>query len=304
MKKSTKYAIITAAICIGAGIIISFISLAIIDFDFLRLNTVDFETRTYENLESFKNIDIKNIECDIRILPSQNGERKVICSESETIIHDVKVENDTLKITGTNNRRWFELIGIWTGDLSVIVYMPEGEYNSVYLKSVSGNINVSKNFRFTDAELITTSGDILFESQTSSGIYAKSVSGNIRLSNSSTGSVQASTTSGDIAFANITAKELKMSSTSGNTSFDKVAVSGEAECRTVSGDIWLENSDAASFKLKTVSGNIRGSILSPKSFDVKTVSGNVEIPPSDFGAGSFAASTTSGDIYISISKLT
>lgn len=302
MKQSRRTVMAIAAICIGVGIILALTAMIIIGFDFQKLNTIEPEKRTYDNLESFANIEAENAACDIILVPSADGKRKVVCDEATSIMNQVTVENGTLKITEKDCRRWYEHIAvIWFNKMSVTIYMPQGEYGSLNLKSVSGNIKIPEEFKFQNTEILSTSGDVSLDAGISGDIYAKSVSGNVKIKNASANNIKAVTTSGDVYFSNVSAAELDARSTSGNVKLESVTVTGATESSTVSGDIRLVEADSGSYNLKSVSGNIKGTIISPKTFITKTTSGSMRVPENVSGVGTFTAATTSGNIKIDLS---
>ncbi len=321
MKKSEKAVVIIAVSCIAVscivggliailasavfgiavGLIAILASLVWIGFNFTKLNTTTFETTSYEIQENFQNIDIRDFVCNIRLVPAEDGVCRVVCAETDRITNTVEVIEDTLTITRTDRRRWYERIQIWWGnDLSVTVYLPEKTYQSLYLKTVSGHIEVPDTFSFSDVELLSTSGDISFAAGSSKGLLIQSTSGHIRAQNAAGGPVEAVTVSGDIVLSDITADTLHVKTTSGDIRASSVIVSGQADLNGISGHIQLKDSDAGSFAIHTVSGDVTGTILFPKNFATATTSGDIRIPASDTAAGGCNITTISGNIQIEV----
>lgn len=301
MSKEKKMAMMIAVACIVAGLLIALAALAVVRFDFRRLSTMTFETRTYEVQEPFRHIDIRDVECDVRLLPATDGQCKVVCTESGKIVNTVEVEGDTLTITRRDTRKWYERIGIWWGDdLTMTVYLPEQEYQSLVLKTVSGEIKVPDSLSFAEAEVSSTSGDISFLGRTTDGLRITSTSGEINAGNAAGGDVQVTVTSGDVQLSAMTIENLAVSTTSGNVELSRAVVEGSAQITSVSGEIGLERSDAGSLRIQTVSGDVECSLLSNKKIETKTTSGDIRVPPSDPSAGICSVTTTSGDIEIEI----
>lgn len=302
MSKSKKIAMIVAVICIAFGIIVSFAAFITMGFDFSKINMMeDFEMKIYEISEDFDNIKIHEIECDVYLLPSDNGKCRVESTENDKIINIVEVKNGTLEITRKDVRPWYEHIGIWWGnDFSLTVYLPKNEYRNLYLKTVSGNISVPDNFNFSSAETISTSGDISFCGKVTNGFSAKSTSGVLNLKNVNGGAAEAVTTSGDIFLENINADSLLVKTTSGRFDVSDIKINGSAEFYSVSGNMKMNYADASSFIIKTTSGDVFCDILSRKNFKTQTTSGDIRVPESDFSAGFFDVKTTSGDITVNI----
>ena len=300
MKTNKKIPIITAAALIAAGLFITFGALAAMNFDFTKMNSIkNFETNTYNLEEPFTNITIKGAECDIRFFPSENDSCRIVCKENDKIFHTVSVENNTLTVIRTDNRKWYEHIGIYWGNAELDVYLPQAEYKTLDIASVSGDIEIPDNFSFTEAQVHNTSGDIDFQAPVKNDLLIKTVSGKIYADGASAESLNIHSTSGKLHIKNITAGNLNAQSTSGSITLSKVLVSGDMHIKDVSGKVRLEDCDAGALSIKTVSGNVSGTLLTDKKFLTRTTSGDVDVPQSSSG-GKCEIQTTSGDISIAI----
>ena len=303
MKKATKIALITAACCIALGSVAAFAGLRLVGFDIRKMSTVRFEEKTYEIRDSFQSIEIYGIECDVSLVPTSDENCRVECSESDKIGDTVEVRDGTLTVTRRDTRRWYESIGFfWNSDLHITVYLPEREYKSLQLKTVSGDIEVPESFSFEKTELQSVSGNISFAAGKSGDLTVKSTSGDISIRNTEAYGLEATAVSGDIRLSGVRGSGLNLKTTSGEISAASVMISGKADIETVSGDVELNHSDADSFRIKTTSGDVDGSFLSPKVFETDTTSGRVHVPSSASGseAGECYIKTTSGDIRITV----
>lgn len=320
MSKTAKKALIIAGACAAAGLILAFAAMALVGFDVEGLNTMKFETRTYEVRDSFQHIEIRDMDCDVRLLPAGGGQCRVVCTESDQIINTVEVEDGVLTVTRRDNRKWYGRMGIWwSGGADVTVYLPEREYESIVLKTVSGEIDVPEDFAFAAADVNTTSGDITFLARTSGGLNIQSTSGaitaggaaggpvrmtttsgDVRLSDAAAEELSVKTTSGEVFLSRVTARELEITTTSGEMELRFVRAEGSARLESVSGDVDLQDFDAADITVKTTSGDVDGSLLSPKAFEIHTTSGGVRVPPSDPSGGVCTVKTTSGDVEIEV----
>lgn len=322
MKKSKKISIIIAVILFSVGVIISMCALCSINFDFSALNTANFVTKTYAVDESFRNIHIEDVECNICLIPSNDDKCRVICIESDKTSHSVSVQNNTLTIERTDNRKWYEhIVVFYWGEVKMDVYLPETEYEELYVKSTSGEIKIPENLTFAKADVSSTSGDIHILSNikkdasiyavsgnvyigeiTAENINVQSTSGELTLSSMAlNGKLTAKSISGDIKLSNIKCQNIISDTTSGNHTFLSVIAKSNIMVESISGNVDLYQSDAETLNIKTTSGNITGTLLTNKIFDVKTTSGNSKIPPSDFG-GKCEIKTTSGNIELAISE--
>lgn len=280
MKITKKNIMIIAVVLIVAGIFLSFGALASMDFDFNKLNTLSFVTNTYSVDEEFTNISVEGAECDIRLLPSEDASCRVVCNESDRISHSVTVKDNTLTIDRTDNRKWWERIGIYLGKMEIAVYLPQTEYEALYALSLSGTIDISEDFSFAEAEIYNTSGDVEFLASVKNDLKIKTVSG-------------------EVYVADTSPKSLNVQSTSGEVTITSVKVQSVLKAKTVSGDINLRSCDADSLLLKSTSGEISGTLCTKKKFITDTVSGDVDVPKSKSG-GKCEIETTSGDIEFTI----
>lgn len=304
MKEINKKSIIVAVFLIVIGITISFAVLAVINFDFIKLNTERYESKVYETEKSFSNITIKEIYSDIKIYSSSDDVCKVIYNEGERICHTLSVKNDTLIIGMEDNRKWYEYINISFGaspEAEMLIYLPEREYDSLYVKAISGDIFIGSGLEFADAEILNTSGDVSMMSRANT-LNLETVSGDISLQSLSGNSLKINTTSGEIELSDISLYELAAATTSGDIELSSVICDCEMMLESVSGDIELDYSDAGSLNIKTVSGSIDGELMTDKYFITDTVSGDVVVPTSDSSAGKCIIKTGSGDVKLTISE--
>lgn len=318
MRTVKRKAIILAAVCMAAGLLISFVALAALDFNFFELGTMEPVTNTYALTEDFSNIRVWGAECDVRLLPAEDGACTVLCHETDRITHTAKVENDTLMIKRTDDRRWYEHIGfMWNywGPIEVIIYLPERAYQELSVRTVSGEVEIPQDFSFAQAEIDATSGDIRLMAAVRGDLSIQSVSGSIQVNGTNPENLTVRSTSGDVtvdsaevgeAFAcktisgqqrvsHVTCQSATVNSTSGDAVYADVIASENIHMEAVSGDLELSRCDADTLWLKTVSGNVTGSLCTKKRFITNTVSGSIRVPDSAAG-GKCEVTTISGDI--------
>ncbi len=297
MKRARKVWLIVALCLVVAGAIMCFASIKSLNYDFKKFNTAEFKTKTYHVTEDFTDISILASECDIEFKLSDDGTCKIECLEDERLSHFIEVKDGRLVIERIDNRKWYELIGIYNGEIHLTVYLPEYSYNSLVISTLSGDVEITKDFMFENAEIITTSGEINFIARVNEKLKLSSNSGEINLGPIITKNVQVDTISGDITLKSVKCNNANLCSTSGEISLNQVKVNGDLQIKTTSGDIELEYSDAKDLYLQSTSGDIDGILLTPKIFSVKTTSGDVSVPESGDG-GKCQIKTTSGDINI------
>lgn len=319
MKSAKKVAIRVSVLLILAGLIIGVVALMSIKFNFSELNTMEFVTNTYFIDEAFNNIYVEGAECDVRLILTEDEKCKVDCSEGDKISHSVTVENDTLKIIRNDNRDWYEYTGVYWGRMEIAVYLPKSEFDSLYVMSLSGDIDIPADFAFDDAELHNSSGEVRFKAEVSEDLLIKTISGDIYAEktcpksltvNASSGNVTlegitletdlaVTTVSGDIAVEDIECGNVNIETSSGEVVFSKLLAEENIHIETISGDVDLLKSDAETLWIRTSSGEVFGTLLTEKIFVTSTSSGEVDVPGTASG-GKCEIKTVSGDIKFSI----
>ena len=320
MNTAKKVLLVVAIASILAGMMLCFGGFAAMGFAFTELNSMTHETHTYTIEEPFTNLFIDGAECDIRLLPSETGDCRVVCRESVKIDHTVRVVDGTLTIERVDHRKWYERFASFHwGKMEVAVYLPESAYASLSVSGVSGNVEIPADFSFTNAQVQCTSGDVRFLASVENKLSIKTVSGNLSVRDLAPKSLYVQTTSGDVTIASVrTEAELEVKTVSGDIGFSQVecgsvnaettsgdvgasalCVSGSMRIKTVSGDVDLRGCDADTLWIKTTSGDVSGRLLTEKSFLTDTTSGRVRVPPSQSG-GRCEVTTVSGDISFTI----
>lgn len=319
MKNTKKTAMHIAGALITVGLLLSLAAFAAMQFDFRRLGATSSEEQSYTIKESFRNISIEGDACDIYLLLAEDRACRIECTESSRVFYKIDVEGDTLTIERVDKRRWYEHIGFTWEETEVKVFLPQQEYEALYAKTLSGDIEIPESLCFIRAEVNTASGEVSFSAAVEEELTVKTVSGDIYAGNtaperlrlqSTSGEVRVDTikrktelnvqtTSGDIALRDITCRNVNAGSTSGEIYLSKLYASEEIRLETVSGDIALRYCDGASLSIKSTSGEVSGRLATEKIFITDTVSGKVDVPETDSG-GICEVKTTSGDIEFTV----
>lgn len=311
MNKGTKIALIVALCCIGLGLVLFLFGLSMVgfdgfDFDSLRNGSVDTTNsvvKTASVSETFSNIEIADVECDLFILPSADGSCHVEYTDSDLYIHEIEVKGDTLTISREDIGSWEDHIFVMWGDNTYVkVYLPADTYEDLDLSTVSGDIHVERGFTFANMDAASTSGNIGLFSQVEKSVDISTTSGSIEISSAGSEEMSLNCVSGDISLEDMDVGDLSASTTSGDITLDRVLIAGMMDLDTASGDIELEEVDSESANCSTGSGDISGDILKAKDFRADTGSGEIRVPRSDPNAGIWDLSTGSGDIHLNISE--
>ena len=310
MKKGTVIALIVAACLIVTGGMLTFSGLLGADFNFSQ-ETVN---KVYTAEGSFQNIQIDTGVCDVRFFKT-DGDLTVHCPKTERLEYIVLVEDGVLRISAMDMRKWYDFIGINLTETKMTVYLPEDQYDSLYIKTNTGDIDIPQDFSFDSASLQSDTGDVDFAATVAEQLTVSVSTGDVDIQHitvgqlevhSSTGdmelenvqvngSVSLQSTTGEISAENVTCVNLYSQSSTGDTNLKNVLTGGSSEITTTTGDVKLENSDADFVSITTTTGDVTGNFLSPKWFITETDTGNIKVPLSREG-GECRITTDTGDI--------
>jgi DUF4097 and DUF4098 domain-containing protein YvlB len=261
MSKATKIWLAAAAGLILSGIITFAVAIIALEFDFSKLSTEKYVTKTYSPEGTFEEIIVDTNLSDIDFLLSPDGKCKVVSMEEENVSHTVEVKDGRLTIKAVDNRKWYDYIGISWENPYLTVYLPETEYKALFVETDVGKVKVSDGFYFETIDLSGNTGD--FE-----------------LTNVTCNSFKADTDTGDISLKNVIAK-------------------GNITIETDTGDIEFDRCDALSIKTETDTGDVKGTLLSEKKFTAYSSTGDVRVPNTS-GGGKCEITCDTGDINIKI----
>ena len=268
---------------------------------------------------TFANAGIRALELDtgaaaVDLRPAKDGICRVQCVESATLKYKVWLNEGTLHIEREPASRWF-FFRVSLKEDYVRVWLPEREYESLWVKTSSGGVSVPEDFCFRTAIISASSGGVGFAAdvtdelniQTSSGgvavagaspkeLFIHASSGGVALSDMQPGNVTLSLSSGGLRLSDVHCSgDLSAEDSSGSIRFSDVIADGTMTLECTSGSIKLEDCDAAELRIQCVSGSVSGHLLTPKTYIARSVSGSVRVPP-DSGGGICNVNTTSGSI--------
>lgn len=266
---------------IGVGLILVLGAFVMTGFQPQKLSTAEAVSETHEIEEPFTGLDIRTFSSDVRFAIADDGKTRV---EST---HDAQVRESTGVTDGILNV-WQESTGsgvhfgiYYTVDDHITVYLPQSEYETLFVETTSGDINVSAPFAFERIKIDTGSGEVKCFAQCRENLSIE-------------------TTSGDIDAGSVTAHDVNLTSTSGEVELEDLIATGTLTVRTTSGDIEFDRCDAGTIDIDTTSGEVEGTLRSGKTFDISTMSGEVEVPANTPGAGLCRIGTTSGDVKLRV----
>lgn len=317
MNRKTKGWLVAAALLVIVGAAVCVGVMQLLKWDFGKLNTKHYGTQVYDITKKFDNISIYTDTSDIAFELAEDGNCKVVCHEDEKMPHSVLVKDGTLEIVLTDNREWWEHIGIGGEETSISIYLPCAEYESLYIEETTGDITVPKEFRFENLEIRATTGDVECYASAEESFIIAADTGDIKAENISAGSIELSVTTGDITLGNAECEgSLKIGVTTGETDIrgvkcesleaegdtgdirlTNVIASGAFSIERTTGDVIFDRCDAAKIFVRTDTGDVNGSLLSEKYFVIETNTGDVDVPRT-MGGGKCEIITDTGDIEI------
>jgi DUF4097 and DUF4098 domain-containing protein YvlB len=279
MKKSTKIWLITATSLVALGCIMFSVAMTKIHWDFTKLSTVKYETNTYEVTDDFNSISMLTDTADILFVQSDDKICKVVCYEMSDMKHTTTVQNNTLTINVTDEREWYDHIGITLGSPKITVYLPKTEYDSLAIKEDTGDIEVPEVFKFKSIDIATSTGDIIIAGVTCEGDIVINVS------------------TGKANLTDIKCKSFISDGSTGDISLKNVIATEKFSIERSTGDVKFDACDATEIWVETDTGDVTGKLLSEKIFITETSTGDVNVPKSTNG-GKCEITTSTGDIHI------
>lgn len=315
----TKIWLIVAVALILVGLIIFAGVMTMLKWDFSKLSTEKYVTNEYTVREKFEKIIIRTKTADVKLIPAENPETTVVCYEADNARHIVDVTDSSLSIELHDNRKWYDHIGINFSSPKVTVYIPEGKYTSLSVKTSTGTVNIPNNFSFESIDISGNTGSITCNSSAADNIKIKNSTGSIKLENVSAGNIDIELTTGKVTLAGIICKnDISMETSTGKTelsnvkcknlisegdtgsvSLKNVLASEKFEIERDTGNVIFDECDAAELYVETDTGDVSGSLLTSKIFMAESDTGKVDVPRTVDG-GRCVISTDTGDIKISI----
>ena len=281
----------------------------------------DYETNIHKINEEFDNISIKTDTADIAFVLSDDGMCRVVCYEDAKKSHSVKVQDGTLAVNVVNNKEWYDYIGVNIDSPKITVYLPEAAYSSLVIEESTGDIEISKDFKFKSIDISLSTGDVkcyasavenITIAASTGDIYAEGISASSLDLTVSTGNVTVSSvtceeditigvSTGKTYLTDVACKNLTSTGSTGDISLKNVISTEKISVERSTGDVTLDRSDAAELFIMTSTGDVEGSLLTNKVFIIKTDTGRIDVPNSIIG-GRCEITTDTGDIKISISE--
>lgn len=314
MKKSTKIRFCTMCLLIIAGLTV-FTSAC--NWNFANLDTVAYDTVTYEIGEQFTSVSADLHISDISFIPCDEDSVRVVCYKPQNKDYSVGVDNNSLYI-----KENYDYINIHIFNFkvpTVSVYIPQGTYNALFISSKTGDTHIPGDFNFENINVTATTGNVKCTACASDKIKIELSTGDIILNSSKAKDISLSVTTGSIDIAsvecandltvnvrtgksnlnNIKCKNLISNGSTGDIVLKNVIAHDTFNIERSTGNVKFDSCDANDITVKTSTGSVCGTLLSEKTFTAKSNTGSVKVPQTTSG-GKCNIKTSTGDIKISL----
>lgn len=287
-------------------------------------NKDEIEEKTYELTDDFEKFNINLSTADLSFKKSEGGAKRVVVKERKKEYHTVEVKDGTLSIQIVDEVKWYEKIfRFHFNSMKVEVYLPEGEYNDLTIKTATGDVYVPAAFSFNSAEVKASTGNIEVGSTVTNNMRLTASTGNVHYHDATAKNLNIKTSTGNITVKdvaindqvtlnastgrikteNLTCVNMNAETDTGDVSLTNVLVNSNIEIHTDTGDVTFSDSDAQSVKVKTSTGDVDATFLTKKIITAKSSTGRIRTPSADemVGAtGTCEVKTSTGSINIKI----
>ena len=314
MKKRTIIALIVAGLLIIGGGILTVLGLSFAGESVAESKLIRQEITIQEH---FDTIAIDTADCDVKFaMFSGRDDCMVEVHAYENVKYTAVVENGTLKIKMIDERNWTDHISIGrTESMVMTVYLPEAEYESLQVRTTTGDIALAQEPVFLETLLRTSTGDIAcvgaggdaLDCMTSTGdisvqnsvpnvLKLQSNTGDFKVSTVAGDEIHMRTNAGDVDAGNVNAQMFSCQTETGDVELEQVMAEDYLQVHTDTGDVEIENSDAGTVNIETDTGDVSGHFLTPKWFSAFSDTGDVTVPNTPEG-GECRIQSDTGDIH-------
>ncbi len=297
-----KRFMLAGAVLMVVGVAIFVAAFAISGFSFSRLDTAEYDSNAHTITKDFEKIEIRTYEADITFKQSPDGIAHVDCIERGKVKHEVSVENGTLKVIAVDRRSWFDRIALFSiKSQSVTVYLPDEYYKALKLESDTGDVLIPSEFSFGNADITTSTGEVVFNASVNELIKIETSTGGIRISGVHADTVDLSVSTGITEIRNVECRILRSDGSTGDIVLQNVIASDSIGIERNTGDVTFESCDSGQITVETSTGEVMGTLCSEKVFVTETSTGKISVPGTTSG-GRCEITTSTGDISIDIIK--
>lgn len=295
-----KRIFVFAGILASIGLFVAFFGLLLLEFDFTKLDRMEYEARVYEFTEDFDSIHMDLDTADVRFVLAEDGVCRVECMESKKIGYTVETKDGVLNVSVKDNRKWYNYIGMFNFSKPMTVYLPKAQYERLSVDMSTGDVEIPDGFSFGKLTLNGSTGDVSIGRVTVNSLDIEISTGDMTFKGVRANNMTLKTSTGEISLTDVHVEDTLSveTSTGGVNLTDVISYRMKVECST--GDVELKRCDAASIRIETSTGDVEGTLRSGKNFTADSNTGDVDVPR-DSDGGACEIFTDTGDIRITIS---
>ncbi len=323
MSKKTKTWLCAALLLIACGVVLFVVSACKHNGDITQLGKDQFEINNHEFEDEIIGFFVNTSSADIEFVPYDEHSTKIVCFELKKARHTVEYNEatGTISINVTDERKWYEQVGIFINSPRITIYLPEREYISMTLETHTGDVNIPNELLFDNITISTTTGNVKCSANTAEKLKIVTHTGNIQLNNVTTneleldvttgninatnvkcnGNISVGVSTGDALLTDISCKSFKSVGNIGKLILTNVIASADFNLERSTGDIKFDACDANEIYAKTSTGSVTGTLRSQKTFITDTSTGSVDVPSGTSG-GTCRIKTSTGRIKISLTQ--
>lgn len=240
MNKKAKIWLAVAAALILLGGALFAVTMTVGGWDFARLSTVAYESKTHEITEDFTSVSVVCDTADVTVAPAKEGCCRVEITAPVKEPHTPVVQDGTLVIRSQDNRRWYENISLSFADTKVTIYLTQEVMDTVDVSVSTGDVTL---------ENLTCRKDVNLTAST-----------------------------GDMTLRGVTCQNLTTTADTGGLAMAQVLVRQKLAVERSTGDVALTDCDGGDITIGTSTGDITGTLLTPKTFTAESDTGRVSVP--------------------------
>ncbi len=282
-------------------------------FDFSMLSSETFEQKTYTTENAFQSICIdEEYGIDIKILPATDGICKIEYAESKNVTCEISVENDTLKIKQTDNRKWYQRFGFFFNTSTLTVYLPASEGQTLNLEARTSDVTIPADLSFENLKIKLSTGNVTVSANVTGTLEIEVSTGNVKVSDCAPASVSLTTTTGRIEataihatgdfyvksstgrqiLSDITCVNATLISSTGDKEISALTVSGNLTAESDTGDQTYTDVTCASANLRASTGYVKmANLIASGHLRVATTTGSISFDRCDAATMNVTADT-------------
>ena len=286
-----------SGLLITLGSLIFVLTACSANWRFKEIINEKYETNIYETDKDFEKISIVSDTADITILPSEDGKSKIVAFEHKREKHAITVENSTLTVNIVNEKKWFDYVANF-GTPSLKIYIPEGEYKSLFIDESTGDISIPEDYSFESVDITLSTGNISYYASASETLKIHLSTGDITLGKLTAGVIDLKVSTGKTTIEDVTCESLKSIGDTGDAYLYKISATDNVYIERSTGNVEVKTSEAEKISIKTSSGDVN-ICYADFSGEIKLETSSGKSNLADVKCESLISTGNTGDISLS-----